>query len=149
MKKADDAVWLAFTALAKTYPHDNGVRITADLSRWLLEERQRLGLLTPPNMQRALDAVPGNQHGRKDPDIDDLMRLHIEAWSRLAELIDACKKQRDAGNLKVAQHTFRHARRLLDEINALEQGVRNAGPLWQPARAAPLRETPACSHKKP
>jgi hypothetical protein len=33
------AICIEFEALAKTYPHDDGVRMTADLARWLLEER--------------------------------------------------------------------------------------------------------------
>jgi hypothetical protein len=50
MKETNDALWLAFEALAKAYPHDDGVRMTADLARWLLEERQRLRLPAPPIM---------------------------------------------------------------------------------------------------
>jgi hypothetical protein len=29
MNKTPDELWLSFKALAKTYPHDDGVRITA------------------------------------------------------------------------------------------------------------------------
>jgi hypothetical protein len=123
VNKTDDAVWLAFEALAKTYPHDDGVRMTADLSRWMLEERQRRGLPIPSTMRRAVDAVPANEGTGKDSDIHDLLKLHLEAWGRLAELIGICTKQRDAGNLKVVDKAFRHVRRLLDEINALEQMV--------------------------
>jgi hypothetical protein len=57
MNKTDDAVWLAFQALAETYPHDNGMRMTADLSRWLLQERQRLGLPTPPIMWKVVEQI--------------------------------------------------------------------------------------------
>jgi len=57
MEDIDDAIWFAFEALAKTYPQDNGVRLTADLSRWLLLERQRLGLPIPPVMQKVVNAV--------------------------------------------------------------------------------------------
>jgi hypothetical protein len=48
MKETNDALWLAFEALAKTYPHDDGVRMTADLARWLFEEHQRRQLPAPP-----------------------------------------------------------------------------------------------------
>ena len=57
MKETNDALWLAFEALAKTYPHDNGMRMTADLARWLLEERQRLQLPTPPIMHKVVRTV--------------------------------------------------------------------------------------------
>jgi hypothetical protein len=57
MNQTNDAVWLAFEALAKTYPHDGGVRLTADLARWLLDERQRAQLPAPPIMQRVLRTV--------------------------------------------------------------------------------------------
>lgn len=50
--QVNDALWLAFEALAKNYPHDNGVRMTADLARWLLEERERLKLPTPPIIEK-------------------------------------------------------------------------------------------------
>jgi hypothetical protein len=57
MNKTNDATWLAFEALAKTYPRDHGVRITADLARWLLEERQRTQLPAPPIMQKVIHSV--------------------------------------------------------------------------------------------
>jgi hypothetical protein len=57
MNETDDALWLAFEAVAKTYPHDGGVRMTADLARWLLEERQRLQLPAPPIIQKVLHTV--------------------------------------------------------------------------------------------
>jgi len=57
MNQTNDAIWLAFEALAKTYPHDNGVRITADLARWLLEERQRSGLPAPPIIEKVVSTV--------------------------------------------------------------------------------------------
>jgi hypothetical protein len=57
MTETNDALWLAFAALAKTYPHDNGVRMTADLARWLVEESQRQKLVTPPIMQQVLRVV--------------------------------------------------------------------------------------------
>jgi hypothetical protein len=57
MNKTNDALWLAFEALAKAYPRDGGVRMTADLARWLLEERQRLELPAPPIIQKVLGTV--------------------------------------------------------------------------------------------
>ena len=57
MKETNDALWLAFEALAMRYPHDHGVRMTADLARWLLEERQRLELPAPPIIQKVLSTV--------------------------------------------------------------------------------------------
>jgi len=57
MNKSNDALWLAFEALAKTYPDDDGVRMTADLTRWLLEQRQRLQLPIPPIIQKVARAV--------------------------------------------------------------------------------------------
>jgi hypothetical protein len=62
---------------------------------------------------------------RKKPHgIYDLLKLHIDAWGRLAELIDVCTKQRDAGNLKVARETFVQIERLLAEVTALEEIVK-------------------------
>jgi hypothetical protein len=57
MKETNDALWLAFEALAKRYPDDHGVRMTADLARWLLEESQRRQLPIPPNLQKVARAV--------------------------------------------------------------------------------------------
>lgn len=57
MNKTDDSLWLSFEALAKTYPHDDGVRMTADLARWLLEERQRLQLPAPPIIDKVVRTV--------------------------------------------------------------------------------------------
>jgi hypothetical protein len=42
MENVNDKLWQAFEQLAERYPHDNGVRMTSDLARWLVEERQRL-----------------------------------------------------------------------------------------------------------
>jgi hypothetical protein len=44
-------LWRAFEALANQYPHDDGVRITADLARWLVLERQRRNLPVPPVLE--------------------------------------------------------------------------------------------------
>ena len=57
MDKTNDDLWLAFEALAKTYPHDQGVRMTADLTRWLFEERQRLQLAMPPTIEKVVRTV--------------------------------------------------------------------------------------------
>jgi len=57
MNETNDALWLAFEALAMRYPHDDGVRMTADLARWLLEESRRRQLPVPPNIQKAARAV--------------------------------------------------------------------------------------------
>lgn len=57
MNQINDDLWLSFEALAKTYPHDNGVRMTADLARWVLEERQRQRLPIPPIIEKIVSAV--------------------------------------------------------------------------------------------
>jgi hypothetical protein len=57
MNQTNDGLWLSFEALAKTDPHDDGVRMTADLARWLLEERQRAHLPTPPAIDKVVRAV--------------------------------------------------------------------------------------------
>ena len=57
MDETNDALWSAFEALAARYPHDGGVRMTADLARWLLEESQRRQLPVPPSIQKAARAV--------------------------------------------------------------------------------------------
>jgi hypothetical protein len=63
MNQTNDGLWLSFEALAKTYPHDNGVRMTADLARWLLEERQRLKLPTPPIIDKVVRTVTQEPDG--------------------------------------------------------------------------------------
>jgi hypothetical protein len=57
MHEVNDAQWLAFEALAKTYPNDNGVRLTADLARWLVEEYQRQKLPVAPIVQRVVHTL--------------------------------------------------------------------------------------------
>jgi hypothetical protein len=57
MMETNDALWLAFEALAKTYPHDGGVRMTADLARWLLDEHERSSLPAPPILKKVIRAV--------------------------------------------------------------------------------------------
>jgi hypothetical protein len=54
----------------------------------------------------------------KPHSIHDLL---TQAWFRLAELIEVCAKQRDAGNLKVEQQSLVRAQRVLDEIALLEE----------------------------
>ena len=60
---------------------------------------------------------------RKGPEVQDLLRLHLDSWGRLAKLIAICTKQRDAGVIKVARQAFTHAQRLRDEIAVLEELV--------------------------
>jgi len=60
------------------------------------------------------------KRGKKDRDIHDLLKIHIESWGRLLELIQLCVKQRDAGDLKIARKTFEQAEQLRAEIAALE-----------------------------
>ena len=57
MNQTNDDLWYAFETLARTYPHDSGVRMTADLARWLLEERERLHVPAPPVLQRIVRTV--------------------------------------------------------------------------------------------
>jgi hypothetical protein len=57
MTQTDDKLWLSFEALAKTYTQDGGVRMTTDLARWLLEERERFKLPTLPVLQQVVRAV--------------------------------------------------------------------------------------------
>jgi hypothetical protein len=57
MNQTPNELWLAFEALAKTYPHDDGVRITADLARWLIAERQRVNIPVPPVLQKVVQSV--------------------------------------------------------------------------------------------
>jgi len=57
MNQTLDELWLSFEALAKTYPHDEGVRITAHLARWLVEERQRLQIPIPTVLQKVIQTV--------------------------------------------------------------------------------------------
>jgi hypothetical protein len=63
MDDTNDALWFAFAALAKTHPHDGGVRITAHLARWLLEEHRRLKMPAPPIMQKIVHKVTEALHG--------------------------------------------------------------------------------------
>lgn len=73
MNQTPDELWLAFEALAKTYPHDDGVRITAHLARWLVEERQRLQIPIPAVLQKVVETVmkevasPDSPRGRQSP----------------------------------------------------------------------------------
>jgi hypothetical protein len=62
MHETNDALWLAFEALAKTYPRDDGVRMTADLARWVVEEHQRQRLPASPIMQKVVRIVSQELH---------------------------------------------------------------------------------------
>ncbi len=57
MNTTDDDLWRAFQTLAMTYPHDDGVRMTADLARWMLAERERLALPHPPVLKEVVQTV--------------------------------------------------------------------------------------------
>ncbi len=57
MNQTNDDLWYAFETLARTYPHDSGVRMTADLARWLLEERERLHVPASPILQKVVRTV--------------------------------------------------------------------------------------------
>jgi hypothetical protein len=57
MNENNDVLWLQFQALAKMYPDDGGVRMTADLARWLLEQHQRAQLPAPPIVEKVLRSV--------------------------------------------------------------------------------------------
>lgn len=69
MNQTPDELWLSFKALAKTYPHDDGVRITAHLARWLIQERQRLQIPIPAVLQKVVEEVvsPVSPLGRQSP----------------------------------------------------------------------------------
>jgi hypothetical protein len=73
MNQTPDELWLSFRALAKTYPHNDGVRITAHLARWLIEERQRLQIPIPAVLQKVVEEVvkevvsPVSPLGRQSP----------------------------------------------------------------------------------
>ena len=57
MNRTSDNLWLAFQDVARTYPHDEGVRLTADLARWLLLERKRHELPVPPMIEKVVLTV--------------------------------------------------------------------------------------------
>jgi len=57
MNEDSDDLWLAFEALAKTYPHDLGVRLTAHLGRWLVEDHRRSQVRIPAVMEKVVHAV--------------------------------------------------------------------------------------------
>ncbi len=63
MTDSPEQRWRAFEALAKRYPHDDGVRLTQDLARWLIEERERLRMPVPPEL-KILVAANGADEGR-------------------------------------------------------------------------------------
>jgi hypothetical protein len=57
MNQTPKELWLSFKELANTHPHDEGVRATAHLARWLIEERQRLQIPIPPVLQTVMSEV--------------------------------------------------------------------------------------------
>jgi hypothetical protein len=73
MDQVPNELWLSFKALANMYPRDEGVRITADLARWLVEERQRFRIPIPTVLQKVVEAVtkevasPDLPRGRQSP----------------------------------------------------------------------------------
>jgi hypothetical protein len=60
MDEINDKLWQQFEQLAKRYPHDEGVRMTADLARWARELRQRLRWESPEARQRRLRREPSD-----------------------------------------------------------------------------------------
>jgi len=70
MNQTPDELWLAFDALAKTYPHDEGVCLSAHLARWLVEEHQRMESPIPTGLHEVVKtlvkavAPPDSPHGR-------------------------------------------------------------------------------------
>jgi hypothetical protein len=73
MNQTPNELWLSFMALANPYPRDDGVRITAHLVRWLVEERQRSQIPIPAVLQKVVEAVvkevasPDSPLGRQSP----------------------------------------------------------------------------------
>lgn len=73
MNQTPDELWFSFNALATAYPRDEGVRITAHLARWLIEERQRFRIPIPAVLQKVVEAVvkevasPDSPRGRQSP----------------------------------------------------------------------------------
>jgi hypothetical protein len=69
MNQTPNRLWLSFKALADTYPRDEGVRATAHLARWLVEERQRFQIPIPPLLQTVVNEVasPDSPRVRQPP----------------------------------------------------------------------------------
>lgn len=67
MDQTPNELWLSFKALADRYPHDDGVRVTAHLARWLIQERQRLQIPIPTVLQKVVEEVmsPVSVRGRQ------------------------------------------------------------------------------------
>jgi hypothetical protein len=57
MDRTPDQLWLDFEALANSYPQDDGVRLTAYLAKWLVEERQRAQLPVPAALHKVVQTV--------------------------------------------------------------------------------------------
>lgn len=67
MHQTPEKLWLAFETLASTYPHDDGVKLTAHLARWLIEERQRLQVPVPPVLVKAVEHAVRVQQLTEEP----------------------------------------------------------------------------------
>jgi hypothetical protein len=69
MNKTPNELWLSFKLLANTYPRDEGVRATAHLARWLVEERQRFQIPIPPVLHTVVNEVasPDSPRVREPP----------------------------------------------------------------------------------
>ncbi len=68
-RETDYALWLAFEALAKAYPYDHGVRMTADFAKWIVEERHRQKLPVSAILQKVVSTVTGQPHIATGQDI--------------------------------------------------------------------------------
>jgi len=68
MDDNNDALWPAFEALARRYPDDGGVRMAADLARWLLEEHQRACLPAPPIVHKIIRALTPESEAARAPE---------------------------------------------------------------------------------
>jgi hypothetical protein len=66
MDESNSSLWLAFAALANTYPNDNGVRMTQDLARWLMQEQHMAALPAPPIMLEVLGKVVQDSAAKPD-----------------------------------------------------------------------------------
>jgi hypothetical protein len=57
MDWTNERLWLEFETLANTYPRDEGVRLTAHLAKWLVEERERAQLPVPAVLHKVVQTV--------------------------------------------------------------------------------------------
>jgi len=72
MNQTPDELWLSFEALAKTYPHDDGVRITAHLAKMAC---RRAPALSDPDSTRPAKGCP-----------DDSERSRVTGFSTRAPI---------------------------------------------------------------